>query len=111
MKKLTILAILVAALFLMTGCSGSKETANKAEQAEQAAPTTEAAPSEAAPAETMPAESTPAESMPGEAVATHDCAAGCGMTNVPEDQMTEIDGKWYCAHCAKKMQEQAGKEG
>ena len=41
-----------------------------------------------------------------ETVATHDCAGACGMTNVPEDQLTEIDGKWYCAGCAAKAKEE-----
>jgi hypothetical protein len=41
-------------------------------------------------------------------VATHDCAGDCGMTNVPESEMTEIDGKWYCAGCARKAQEDHG---
>jgi hypothetical protein len=38
-------------------------------------------------------------------VATHDCEGACGMTSVPEDQLTEIDGKWYCAGCAAKAKE------
>ena len=33
--------------------------------------------------------------------AVHDCAGPCGMKAVAEDQLTEIDGKWYCAGCAK----------
>ena len=38
-------------------------------------------------------------------VATHDCDGGCGMKAMPADQTTEIDGKFYCAGCAKHMQE------
>ena len=38
-------------------------------------------------------------------VATHDCDGGCGMTDMPADQTTEIDGKFYCAGCAKHIQE------
>ncbi len=38
-------------------------------------------------------------------VATHDCDGGCGMTNMPADKTTEIDGKFYCTGCAKHMQE------
>lgn len=30
------------------------------------------------------------------------CSA-CGMKDVPEAQLTEIDGKWYCAGCARKV--------
>jgi len=42
----------------------------------------------------------------GEAVvATHDCEGGCGMTNMPADKTTEIDGKFYCTGCAKHLQE------
>jgi len=38
-------------------------------------------------------------------VATHDCDGGCGMTNMPADKTTEIEGKFYCTGCAKHMQE------
>lgn len=38
-------------------------------------------------------------------VATHDCDGGCGMTDMAADKTTEIDGKFYCAGCAKHMQE------
>lgn len=38
-------------------------------------------------------------------VATHDCDGGCGMTKMPADKTTEIDGKFYCTGCAKHMQE------
>lgn len=37
-----------------------------------------------------------------EVAATHDCAGGCGMTGVPEDQLTLVDGKYYCAGCVDK---------
>lgn len=40
-----------------------------------------------------------------QAAAVHDCAGGCGMTAVPEDQLTEIEGQWYCAGCARKAGE------
>ncbi len=39
-------------------------------------------------------------------VATHDCEGGCGMTDMPADKTTEIDGKFYCTGCAKHMQEE-----
>jgi anaerobic selenocysteine-containing dehydrogenase len=80
---------LVALVLLIAGCGGSDESAS---QAESAAPAEEVAPAETA-AETAT-----------ETVAAHDCAGGCGMTAVSEDKMTEIDGKWYCAGCAKKAQ-------
>ncbi len=38
-------------------------------------------------------------------IATHDCDGGCGMTNMPADKTTEIEGKFYCTGCAKHMQE------
>ena len=46
-----------------------------------------------------------AEKKAGEAVtARHDCAGGCGMMDWPEDQMTQIDGQWYCKGCAANLQ-------
>lgn len=38
-----------------------------------------------------------------EVAQTHDCDGGCGMTNVPMDHLTEIDGKFYCQGCANKV--------
>ncbi len=38
-------------------------------------------------------------------VATHDCEGDCGMKAMAADQVTEIDGKYYCAGCAAKVQE------
>jgi hypothetical protein len=82
------LAILAVAILAFSGC-GKKESAEaQAPQETQAPAANTAVETEAA--------------TPTEAVAAHDCAGGCGMTNVPEDQLTEIDGKWYCAGCAKK---------
>jgi hypothetical protein len=73
-------ASLVAILALAAGCGGGgDEPAAEAEQAAPAEGATE--------------------------VTTHDCAGGCGMTAVPADQMTEIDGKYYCAGCAAKVKE------
>ncbi len=37
-----------------------------------------------------------------EVAATHDCDGGCGMKDVPMDQLTKVDGKYYCASCAEK---------
>lgn len=39
-----------------------------------------------------------------DAVAVHDCDGGCGMTAVPEAQMTQVDGKWYCKGCLAKVE-------
>ena len=88
MKLLTILAILVAALFLMTACGGGDDATTEAE-------------------DTAPA----AEAAPAEAVAVHDCDGGCGMKAVPEDKMTEVDGKWYCAGCVDKAKEGKTEDG
>jgi len=92
----TFLVALLCALPLM-GCSGGEENAEPAESAAESAVET-------------PAESTvetPAESTvetPAAEVAVHDCDGGCGMTNVPVDKMTEVDGKFYCAGCAAKLE-------
>ncbi|PID78941.1 hypothetical protein CSA17_06815 [bacterium DOLJORAL78_65_58] len=37
-----------------------------------------------------------------EVAATHDCDGGCGMKDAPVDQLTKVDGKYYCASCAEK---------
>lgn len=39
----------------------------------------------------------------GEQVAVHDCDGGCGMKDVPINQLTELNGKYYCQGCLKKM--------
>jgi hypothetical protein len=36
-------------------------------------------------------------------ITKHDCDGGCGMKDMTEDQLTEIDGKYYCAGCAAKV--------
>lgn len=88
MKKLTILAMLIAALFVMAACGGGDDAATEAE-------------ADAATAE---------KAM--EAVAVHDCEGGCGMKAQPAETMTEVDGKWYCAGCVEKAKaEAAAKEG
>ena len=96
-KRLILGASLVSllAIFLFAaGCGdGGGDTAS---QTESAAPAEEAAPAETA---TEAATETATET-----VAVHDCAGGCGMTGMPEDKMTEIEGKFYCAGCAKKME-------
>ena len=82
MRKMTILMsamILLLSLVVITGCGDNATT--------DEATTDEAAKS----AETV--------------VATHDCDGGCGMTDMPADKTTEIEGKFYCAGCAKHMQE------
>lgn len=37
-------------------------------------------------------------------ITAHDCDGGCGMKDVPVDQLTEIDGKYYCAGCKDKVE-------
>ena len=95
MSRRSILTMtLVAVLFLMplvAGCGGGS-TEEKAAPAESAATETAAETTEAA----------------AETVATHDCDGGCGMTGVAEAKLTEVEGKWYCAGCAKKAQEAHG---
>lgn len=93
MKKMLILLALLA-LFAVAGCGGGSQDT----QAE-AAKTTEA-PADTAPVSEHPtAEHPTAETQ----LAAHDCDGGCGMTNVPMAQLTEIDGKYYCAGCAKSL--------
>ncbi len=41
---------------------------------------------------------------------THDCEGACGMTAVPADKLTEVDGKFYCAGCAGKAKAEAAGE-
>ncbi len=84
------LVTLMCGLPLVGGCGGGGDE-------EAAVPAESAASAEAA----APTEAT---------VAVHDCDGACGMTNVPEDQLTEIDGKWYCAGCAPKAQEEADED-
>ena len=86
MKKKTILALLglVALLAFAVGCGEKEEAAETANE----------------PAETA------TEAV--ETVATHDCDGGCGMKDVPMDQLTEVHGKYYCAGCAKKADEEHG---
>ncbi len=88
------LITLLAFSLLIAGCGGGGE--DTAAEAESAAPAEEPAPAAETAAET---------------VAVHDCAGGCGMKAVPEDKMTEIDGKFYCAGCAKKVQAEGHGEG
>ncbi len=77
MKKMLILTAALS-LLLLAGCGGGEKSA----EAEKAAATGHDA------QETQ--------------VASHDCDGGCGMTNVPMDQLTEVGGKYYCAGCATK---------
>ena len=90
------LIFLLALVLLIAGCDSSDDSTP---QAESSAPAEETAPVETA-----------TESA-AEAVAVHDCAGGCGMKAVPESQMTEVDGKWYCAGCAKKVPAEGEQEG
>ncbi len=78
--KMTLLAVAAAAclLILTAGCGGDDNTAAETEKAASAEAATE--------------------------VAVHDCDGGCGMTDVAVDKMTVVDGKYYCAGCAKKAE-------
>jgi hypothetical protein len=94
MKNLTMLIILLCSMFLLAGCSGGDDAATTAEEtapATEAAPTTEAAPAEA-----------------DAVAAVHDCDGGCGMKAQPEESMTEVGGKWFCAGCVDKAKETSG---
>lgn len=73
-KYLLVLGLL--SLIVAVGCGGEKESAEA-----QAEGTSEAI-----------------------QVAAHDCDGGCGMKAVPMDQLTEKDGKFYCAGCIKKAE-------
>jgi len=42
-----------------------------------------------------------------EVTARHDCDGGCGLTNLPLSQLTEIDGKYYCPVCVEKARQKA----
>lgn len=99
-----ILGLIVALVlvFSLAACGGKTDT-----HAEKAAPPP--AVEQAAPAAVPAADSTAAPAT--EVAAVHDCAGGCGMTAVPETQMTAIDGKWYCGGCAKGMQQGAHNPG
>ena len=37
----------------------------------------------------------------------HDCDGGCGMTAVPMDHLTEVNGKFYCGGCVEKAKADA----
>ena len=92
---------LLAMFLFIAGCGdGGEEATTQAEHpASSEHPTADAA-TEAAKVEVEKA---------ADAVAVHTCAGGCGMKDMPADQMTEIDGKFYCAGCAKKVE--SGGEG
>ena len=84
-RPMILIVALLATLILAAGCGGNTEE-------------------QAAPAESTTT-GTAAESA-AETVATHDCDGGCGMKDVPEADMTELHGKWYCSGCAKKAEEE-----
>jgi len=84
MKKiLMILAVLLMA-FVLIGCGEQEATSEATEAATEAAPDA------------------------AEVVKTHDCEGACGMKDVPMDKLTEVHGKYYCAGCAKKANEDHG---
>lgn len=82
-RLLVVLATLMFALVL--GCGGGDDTAADAEKAAD---------------EVI-------------VVTVHDCDGDCGMTGVAVEEMTVVDGKYYCAGCAKKAAgaEQPGHDG
>jgi hypothetical protein len=98
MKKSSLLIMLPTAglLLVLVGCNAEKKEAASTPAVET---TTEAAPA----ATDHPA------AAGTEVAATHDCAGVCGMTNVPTDHMTEINGKFYCGGCAVTAREEAAK--
>lgn len=81
---MTLLAVLCMLSLALVGCGGGGGD----DQADQAGPSSD--------------EPTVA--------AVHDCAGPCGMTDVPEAQLTKVDGKWYCGGCVVKAQEEAAKK-
>jgi len=85
--KTLLLALLCALALLLAGCGGGGDDAES---------TTEQAVESAADA----AADAAAE------IAVHDCDGACGMKDVPLDQLTKVDDKFYCAGCAKKAQEE-----
>lgn len=84
MKKgnLILMALAMGLMLLLVGCSGGEETAE-----------------------------TPAAETTTEVAETHDCEGACGMTAVPADKLTEVNGKFYCAGCAGKAKAEAEAEG
>ena len=104
MKKLTLLAILIAAMFLLAGCGGGDEAETTAKDEAPATEATEAV------AEHPKAEHPASAEHPAagtETAAVHDCSGACGMKDVPEDKLTEVGGKYYCAGCVGKAEEAA----
>ena len=85
-KSFVVLAAAVFALGLVVGCGGGGE--DEAATGEKA----DAAAVEVAPAAIE--------------VAVHDCDGACGMKDVQVDKMTVVDGKYDCAGCAKKAEEE-----
>lgn len=90
------LAAMLLMLPLLAGCGGGEDAASEAESAATA--------EQPATAEHPAGTEHPAKAAT-ETAAMHDCAGDCGMKAVPEAQMTEVNGKWYCAGCAKKAAE------
>lgn len=86
MKKgtLILMAASLALLLILVGCS------NGADENEAATP----------PAQT-------ADEAGTQLAAAHDCDGGCGMTAVPMDKLTQINGKYYCQGCAAKVTAEA----
>lgn len=84
MQKILIILALTS-LFLIAGCGGGSETTE---------------------ADAAKTEGAQAIEDAKEVAATHDCDGGCGMKNVAVAQLTEVDGKFYCAGCKDKAKEE-----
>lgn len=110
LKRVVSMTGLVAVLILAFSLAAcSKKTDAQAEKAAPPPPVEQAVPAAVPAPDSTAADSTAAKAA--DVAAVHDCAGGCGMTAVPEAQMTAIDGKWYCAGCAKGMQQGAHHPG
>ena len=114
---LTTAALALGALLALAGCGGGGEEqqaaeAGKAAEGEQVTMVCSACGMEVTAEDAQKVEGrilcghcVPKDQAAQEAVVVHDCAGPCGMVEVPEDQLVEIDGKWYCQGCAKNVQQ------
>lgn len=106
-RVLPILGLIGALVLALSLTACSKKTDTQAQK--EAPPAAVEQAEQAAPAAVPAADSTAATAT--DVAAAHDCAGGCGMTAVPEAEMTEIDGKWYCAGCARGLKKDAHHPG
>ncbi len=96
--NLTLPVLMIGLVFLVAGC-GSKDEKAQAEVLQN----TDSIANEAVPPAPAAAQSTASRAIAAarSTTATHDCDRGCGMTAVPMVQLTEVDGKYYCAGCVE----------